>query len=70
MKKLKQNQLGHWCSYCPSKTTRAVYRLQYDTTKDHCCNEHIAEAREDERKAQSLRNKDLSEADYQTWMRL
>ena len=68
MKKLKDNQLGPWCSFCPPKTTRATFRSRGRDTK-HCCDEHkpLLAAYE---KEQRVYDDYYTEADYQTWMRL
>lgn len=61
--KLKSNQLGPYCSFCPPKTERAVYR-QENWRGDFACREHkdLLENSDD--------NDHLTEADYQTWRRL
>ena len=69
MKKLKPNQLGPWCSYCPAKTTRAAYKQSGYMAKKHCCAEHIPDLQAEEL-ADCQRDGHLTEADYQTWMRL
>lgn len=62
---LKQNQRGHWCSLC--KVERAVKRSKYYTF--YSCANCLAQAIEKE--IQEAREEEhLTEADYQTWMRL
>lgn len=65
MKKLKEKQRGPWCSFCPPKTTRAVYRQDCFSGK-FSCERHsedllIIEQKEDDK---------MTEADYQTWGRV
>ena len=59
--KLKKNQIGPWCSFCKPKTIRAVY-VERGWTGKFACEVHkdkleMAEGR-------------ITEADFQTWMRL
>ncbi len=68
MKKLKANQLGPWCSFCAPKTTRAVYR-ENGFASTFACSEHkSALAQHEKREAEQEQR--LTEADYQTWMRV
>lgn len=69
MKKLKENQLGPWCTYCPPKTTRATFRTSIYYGKKHCCDAHMKELRKDEVEYYN-REESYTEADYQSWMRL
>lgn len=66
MHKLKSNQLGHWCSFCEPKTTKAVYR-EISWNGHFACSEHTEELIKVERSRSSDR---YTEADYQTWMRV
>ncbi|GFD77248.1 hypothetical protein KUL118_01100 [Tenacibaculum sp. KUL118] len=68
MKKLKANQRGPWCSFCEPKTERAVYRENGFAGK-FACSEHKSALAEHE-KREVEREEHLTEADYQTWMRL
>lgn len=76
MKKLKENQLGPFCSYCEPRTTRAVYRksswaYSYSAGfNKYCCEEHKESLLEDERKCSKDSEDSYSEADYSTWLRL
>lgn len=63
MKPLKKKQLGPWCSYCHGKI-RATHRADGWTGK-FCCEQHKQELAKDEK-----RNDHISEADYETWMRV
>lgn len=67
MKKLKANQLGPWCSFCASKTERAVYR-ENGFASTFACSKHNGYLAQHE-KREAEREKHLTEADYQTWMR-
>jgi len=64
MKRLKKNQLGPWCSFCPPKTTRAVF-VQHGWHGKFCCGQHKKELIDCEKD-----NYKLTEADYQTWFNL
>ena len=68
MKRLKTKQIGAWCSYCPEKTVRAVYRQDGFCGK-FCCEENKQELQKHE---EQIREADshMTEADYQTWGRL
>ena len=68
MKKLKQKQLGPWCSYCPPKTTRATYRQDGFSGK-FCCDGHKENLEADEQE-EYRREQRYTEADDQTWGRL
>lgn len=68
MKILKAKQLGPWCSFCAPKTTRAVYR-ENGFADTFSCSKHKSDLAEHE-KQQSKRDEHLTEADYQTWMRV
>lgn len=68
MKKLKAKQLGPWCSFCAPKTTRAVYRENGFADKFACSEHKSALAQHDRQKAE--REQRITEADYQTWMRV
>ena len=68
MKKLKQKQLGPWCSYCEPKTTRATHRQDGFSGK-FCCEEHRDELRDEEEEIYR-REQRYTEADAQTWGRL
>lgn len=66
MKRLKQNQLGHFCSYCPPKTTRAVYRTDgWLGFKPYCCDNQSCI---DKLKHSETDSGRYTEADYQTWL--
>ena len=64
MKKLKAKQLGPWCTFCPPKTTKATH-VQCGWYGQFACEEH----KEDLKKVEQEEDR-LTEADYQTWMRL
>lgn len=68
MKKLKANQLGPWCSFCAPKTERAVYRENGFADK-FACSEHKSALAQHECQKEE-REQRLTEADYQTWMRV
>lgn len=68
MKKLKAKQLGPWCSFCAPKTTRAVYR-ENGFADTFACPLHKSNLDIHE-KRKSEREEHLTEADYQTWMRV
>ncbi len=68
MKKLKANQLGPWCHWCPPKTTRAVWR-PHGSFHVCACDEHIPELKQLERDCAEV-EAHITEADRQTWMRL
>jgi hypothetical protein len=65
MKKLKANQLGSWCTYCPPKTTRATHR-EYGASGKFCCASHVEALKADEQITYD-REQRHTEADYQTW---
>ena len=67
MKKLKLNQLGPWCEFCPTKTTRATHVAKGFV--HFCCEQHKPDSAAIERKEEE-REGNYSEADYQTWLRL
>ena len=46
MKRLKENQLGSWCDFCPIKTVRAVWRTKSGTDVTYSCENHIDELKE------------------------
>lgn len=63
MKKLKEKQLGPWCSYCPPKFRRAVWRKSGLATL-YACDQHAATLKDFElREDESCRHP--SEADYE-----
>lgn len=64
MRRLKKKQLGPWCSFCPPKSTKAVY-VQDGWHGKFCCENHRQEMADYE-KAEG----ELTEADYQTWVNL
>lgn len=64
MKKLKKSQLGHWCSYCEPKTTRAIY-VQSGWHGMFACEKHKDKLMADEKKEEKF-----TEADRQSWMRI
>jgi len=68
MKKLKQKQLGHWCSYCEPKTTRAGY-VNSGVVIKYSCDEHKGQLLTEEKQEQE-RDQRYTEADNQTWGRL
>ena len=68
MKKLKQKQLGPWCSYCEPKTNRATYRGD-GFSGNFCCEEHKGNLESDEKERRG-REQRYTEADAQTWGRL
>lgn len=68
MKKLKTLQLGPWCSFCPPKTTRAVYR-EDGFARMFCCKEHIPDLKRHEI-LEISRESRVTDADLQTWARL
>jgi predicted metal-dependent hydrolase len=63
MKKLKKNQLGHWCQFCEPKTTRATHVGR--GFEGFSCEEHKEELRVLER--ESADDGHMSEGDYQAW---
>ena len=66
MKKLKTNQLGSWCQFCPPKTTRATHVGRF--FEGFACVAH-----KEDLMALELENADdgyMSEGDYQSWGRL
>lgn len=63
MNRLKKNQLGSWCSFCQPKTTKAVYVQR--GWRSFACECH----KEDLLKIEKAEER-LTEADYQTWMKL
>lgn len=67
MKLLKPNQRNYWCSFCPPKTTKATHRSNNRFQK-FACSEHKLQLQEWEQ--QHSDSNHLTEADYQTWMRL
>lgn len=69
MKRIKENQMGAWCKFCPPKTTRAVWRSSGMGLSSHACEEHrtALKAEEDKRHEADSR---MTKADYQTWGRL
>lgn len=68
MKRLKKNQKGPWCSFCPPKTSRAVWRDYGFMGVFACedCSEHL----ESYEYSSELREARITNADEQTWMRL
>lgn len=62
MKKLKQNQIGPWCSYCKN---RATYR-QNGFSGKFSCEEHKENLKADEQESYR-RELCYTEADYQSW---
>lgn len=64
MKKLKAKQIGPWCSFCPPKTTRAIYRAS-GVAHNFACDKHKDDLAKSEKQSDRL-----TEADYQTWMKL
>lgn len=68
MKKLKQNQMGPWCSFCGNKKTRATHR-EHGFHGMFCCEEHKEELLKHE-ESRFLKDKRITEADRQTWMRV
>lgn len=68
MKKIKENQMGAWCKFCPPKTTRATWRSSGMGLSTHACDEHrkALEAHE----AKQRDDGRMTEADHQTWGRL
>ena len=68
MKRLKINQLGPWCSFCDINTrSRAVFRQDGFSGK-FACEEHKQNLLDYEEL--QYKSDHLTEADYQTWMRL
>ena len=68
MKKLKQDQLGHWCSFCEPKTTKAKY-VQFGWYGKFSCEDHKVDLISYE-KGEAEREQRMSDADYQTWAKL
>lgn len=68
MKKIKEHEIGPWCKWCPEKTVRAVWRAS-GHIGEHACEEHREDLLTYERKVRNTEDH-LSEADYQTWMRV
>lgn len=68
MKRLKPKQLGPWCSYCPPKTRRAVYR-QDGFSGGFCCEDHKTSLHAAEL-VQQAQDSHITEADEQTWRKL
>jgi len=68
MKRLKRNQEGPFCSFCPPKTNRATHR-QNGFAGYFCCVDHKEELKVIEEEV-NRKEERLTEADYQTWMRL
>ena len=64
MNKLKDKQLGPWCTFCASKTTKAVY-VQTGWYGQFACEKH-----KDDLNTYENKESNLTEADYQTWMQL
>lgn len=65
MKKLKENQTGPWCSFCPYGIVRAVYRTSSWTDNRFCCENHTEELKKYEHNGLDLGR--MTEADFQTW---
>lgn len=68
MKRLKKNQVGPWCSFCPPKTSRAVWR-DYGFTGVFACENCRDNLASHERQSE-IRESRITDADEQTWMRL
>ena len=68
MFKLKNNQLGPWCSFCEPKTTRATHR-QDGWQGKFACGDHTKSLLAYEQQ-EAKRDERITEADQQTWMRL
>lgn len=68
MNKLKQNQLGPFCTFCPPKTNRAVWR-EHGFAGSFACDEHRNDLRDLEKK-KFEEDQHTTEADARTWMRL
>lgn len=68
MNKLKKNQLGPWCTFCPPKTTKATH-VQYGWNGHFACVNHKQELINYETEKYEIDNS-MSEGDYQSWGRL
>jgi hypothetical protein len=68
MKKLKEKQLGPWCTFCPPKTVRASH-VENGWRGEFCCEMHKPELLEHERDHELMEDR-ITLADEQTWMRL
>ena len=68
MKILKPNQRCYWCSYCPPKTNKALYRAS-GSFNTFACENHISELQQYEEQ-HTINELHLTEADYQTWVKL
>ena len=68
MKKLKTNQLGPWCTFCPPKTRKAVF-VQTGWYGQFSCDEHKEDLRKYEQD-ESEREQRMTEADHQSWANL
>tara|TARA_R110000851_G_scaffold244483_1_gene397281 strand:+ start:345 stop:539 length:195 start_codon:yes stop_codon:yes gene_type:complete len=64
MKKLKVNQLGHWCDFCQPKTNKATH-VGYGFN-GFSCEDHKTELKAGEEKEDGH----MSEGDYQSWGRI
>jgi len=69
MKRLKEYQLGPYCSFCPSKTIRATFKSRGFSSVKYCCDEHRKLLTEYEQKMYGVEDY-YTEADYQTWFKL
>lgn len=51
VRKLKKEQRGPWCSYCPEKTERAVYRGC--SFRRFACTEHLNTLTEEDKEQEA-----------------
>lgn len=65
MKRLKHNQVGPWCTFCPPKLIRATHR-ESGFARQYCCESHTEDLKNAEAK-EHLRESRMTEADRQTW---
>jgi len=62
---LKKKHLGPYCSFCPPKTTRAVYTDEHRHST-FACEDHKQDLIKEESKTRHTEER-MTEADYQTW---
>lgn len=65
MRKLKPNQLGHWCSFCEKEARKRATYTNSGFMQKYACTDHTKELEAWEHKDRGTDH--LTEADYQTW---
>lgn len=69
MKRLKQKQLGPWCSYCCNEGRKRAVFHEDGWYGKFACEEHVAQLKAHEAASRYAEQR-VTEADYQTWMKL